>query len=86
MHSGVEQLQDWMRRKGFKQADAARFLGIDQPTMTRIINGSYRPGLTTAVRIEELAGIPAKAWVDASDLESERETAAATVAKRRIVK
>lgn len=86
MHSGVEQLLDWMRRKGFKQADAARFFGIDQPTMTRIVNGTYRPGLTTAVRIEELAGIPTRAWVEASELESEPEPVAATGHKRRIVK
>jgi len=86
MHSGIEQLQDWMRRKGFNQADAARFLGLDQPTMTRIINGTYRPGLTTAVTIERLAGIPTRAWVDASELESEHSPVAAAAGKRRIVK
>lgn len=86
MHSGVEQLLDWMRRKGFKQADAARFFGIDQPTMTRIVNGTYRPGLTTAVMIERLAGIPTRAWVEASELESEPETVVAGPRKRQIVK
>jgi plasmid maintenance system antidote protein VapI len=75
-----------MRRRGFNQADAGRFLGIDQPAMTRIINGTYRPGLTVAIRIEELAGIPAKAWVDASELELEPATASASVQKRRIAK
>jgi transcriptional regulator with XRE-family HTH domain len=86
MHSGVEHLKDWMRRRGFNQADAARFFGIDQPTMTRIINGQYRPGLTTDVKIEELAGIPAKVWVEPSPLDSEPEPVAAISAKRKIVK
>jgi transcriptional regulator with XRE-family HTH domain len=86
MHSGPEQLKDWMRRRGFNQADAARYFGFDQPTMTRIVNGTYRPGLLTAIKIEELAGIPAKAWVDASALESEPEPVTASGAKRRIVK
>lgn len=86
MHSGIEQLKDWMRRRGFNQADAGRFLGVDQPTMTRIVNGTYRPGLTIAVRIEELAGIPTKAWVGTSELESNQEPVSVSPTKRRNVK
>lgn len=86
MQSGPEQLQDWMRRRGFNQADAGRFLKIDQPTMHRILNGTYRPGLTIAIRIESLAGIPAKAWVEASELESEPEPVTQGARKAKIVK
>lgn len=86
MQSGPERLRDWMRRAKLTQAETARLLAVDQPTMTRIVNGVYRPGLTTAARIEAVTGIPARAWVDASELESESEPVAATAGKRRIVK
>jgi plasmid maintenance system antidote protein VapI len=62
MHSGAEQLKDWMRRRGFNQADACRFLGFDAASMSNFCAGKRTPGLETAIRIERLTGIPVEVW------------------------
>jgi plasmid maintenance system antidote protein VapI len=62
MHSGSEQLKDWMRRRGFNQADACRFLGFDAASMSNFCAGKRTPGLETALRIERLTGIPVEVW------------------------
>lgn len=92
MQSGPEQLKDWMRRRGFTQADAARYLGYNEPMVSRILNGGYSPGLKYAIHMERLTGIPVEAW-SASELEESDEDAAVRVAgssgsggKRRVSK
>lgn len=85
MQSGPEQLKDWMRRAKMNQAETARYLGLHEPTVSRILSGTYRPGLTTAVHLEQLTGIPVEAWV-ASELEETDEPVAATAGKRRLTK
>jgi transcriptional regulator with XRE-family HTH domain len=63
MESGAVQLRDWMRRRGFTQADAARFLGFDEPYISVLASGKRTPGLENAVLIEQLSGIPVEAWM-----------------------
>lgn len=63
MHSGPEQLKDWMRRRGFTQADMARYFGWDESFVSVLVSGRRNPGLETAVTIERLAGIPIEAWL-----------------------
>lgn len=81
MQSGPEQLKDWMSRKGFKQADACRFLGFDIATMSNFLAGKRTPGLKLAVRIERATGIPVEAWLptdgdtSASAIEDEPDNA-----------
>jgi transcriptional regulator with XRE-family HTH domain len=75
MHSGPEQLKDWMSRKGFKQADACRFLGFDAATMSNFLAGKRTPGLETAVRIERSTGIPVEAWLPTEIDEAADESA-----------
>ena len=62
MISGPEQMRDWMRRRGFKQADAARYLEMDQGYLSRIVNGEQTPGLNLALKLERLTGIPVETW------------------------
>jgi transcriptional regulator with XRE-family HTH domain len=63
MESGAAQLKDWMRRRGFNQADACRFLGFDQASMSNFCAGKRTPGLETAIHLERLTGIPVEAWL-----------------------
>lgn len=85
MHSGPEQLRDWMRRRGFTQADAARYFGFNEPLVSRILNGTYNPGLKNAILLERLTGIPVEAWAS-SELDETVEAVAAAPAKRRLAK
>lgn len=62
MLSGAEQLKDWMRRRGFKQADAARHLEVDEPYISVLCSGKRTPGLENAILIERRTGIPVEAW------------------------
>lgn len=68
MQAGPEQLKDWMRRRGFTQADAARYIEEDEPTLSRLMTGKQVPGLRKAIRIERHTGIPVEAWA-ASELD-----------------
>lgn len=62
MPSGPEQFKDWMRRRGFNQADAARYLQFDEPYVSVLRSGKRTPGLDNAIHIERLTGIPVEAW------------------------
>lgn len=70
MQSGAEQLQDWMRRRGFNQADAARYLEIPEADISRMSRGLNSPGLNKAILIAKRTGIPVEAWAS-SDLDEE---------------
>jgi transcriptional regulator with XRE-family HTH domain len=60
--SGAEQFKDWMRRRGFTQADAARYLQLDEPYVSVLSSGKRTPGLDNAIHLERLTGIPVEAW------------------------
>lgn len=85
MQSGQEQMKDWMRRRGFTQADAARYFEYPESMISRIVNGGYSPGLRSALHIEDLTGIPVDAWVT-SELEDETEPQPSVASKRKIAK
>jgi len=63
MQSGATQLLAWIRRRGFSQREAAEYLGWEETFISKLVNGERTPGLTNAVKIEDLTGIPTKAWV-----------------------
>lgn len=71
-----------MRRRGFKQSDAARYLEFDEPYVSVLLSGKRSPGLANAVRIERHTGIPVEAWA-ASELAELDQDAAAAPAKRK---
>ena len=84
MQSGPDQLRDWMRRRGFLQSDAARYLGLPEPTVSKVLSGGDRLGLNRAIHVERLTGIPVEAW--ASELGYSESTEIETPPKRRVAK
>ena len=76
MDSGAEQLKDWMRRRGFKSADAARYLEMDEPYISVLVNAKRTPGLDNAIKLERLTGIPVEAWMETEVDETESAVAA----------
>ena len=75
MQSGPEQFKDWMRRRGFTQADAARYLNYDEPYVSVLLSGKRTPGLDNAIHMERLTGIPVEAWSSSQVDESDPVTA-----------
>ncbi len=63
MQSGPQQLRDWMKRRQFRNEEAAEYLGIDASVMTKLANGSRNAGLKIAIMIERHTGIPVEAWL-----------------------
>lgn len=84
LEAGPAQLRDWMRRRGFTQADAARYFGWDDPFLSKIVNGAHRPGLMIALKIEEYTGIPVEAWASRQDESADDDSVGA--GKRRVAK
>lgn len=70
-----------MRRRGFTQADAARYLETDEPYISVLLSAKRSPGLANAIRLERLTGIPVEAW--ASTELDESETLAGTSPRKR---
>lgn len=81
MQSGPEQLKDWMRRRGFTQADMARYFNWDQSFVSVLLSGRRSPGLETAITIERLAGIPVEAWLP-SEVDKTEPAVQGSAAKR----
>ena len=82
MRSGTEQLADWMRRRGFTQADAARYFGCHRSLLSLLLSGERTPGLASALTIERLTGIPVEAWSE-TPVDNLEPAMAADTAKRK---
>lgn len=85
MLDGVEQLKDWMRRRGFTQADAARYLAWTEPYLSKVMTGAFGLGLKNAIALERLTGIPVEAWAS-SEVDESVSDAAVRTAKPRVAK
>lgn len=59
-----------MRKRGFTQADAARYLGWPEPFLSKLLSGSRTPQLRNAIKLERLTGIPVEAWLS-SDVDND---------------
>ena len=73
-----------MRRRGFTQADACRYLGFDEPYLSGLLSGRRSPGLANAICLERLTGIPVEAWAHEVADADDRQPAVA--AKRKVAK
>lgn len=73
-----------MRRRGFTQADAARYLEMTEPRICVILSARYSPGLVTALHIERLTGIPVEAW--ASEVDEAADAEPVATGKRKVAK
>lgn len=85
MQPGHEQLKDWMHRRRFLQQEAAEYLGLDAPYVSKLLSGTRSPGLDNAVKIERATGIPIEAWME-SELDTSSEPVAASAAKPQTAK
>lgn len=65
-----------MRRRGFTQADAARFLEFEPPYINDLLTERRTPGLANAIRIERRTGISVEAWTP-SEIDEHATVAAA---------
>jgi len=63
MQTGRERLRQWIDRSKVNQLEAAALIGIDHTQLSHILTGRRRPGLDTAVKIEQATGIVVEAWV-----------------------
>jgi transcriptional regulator with XRE-family HTH domain len=86
MPTGAEQLKDWMERRWplstRKARETAEYFGFDETFISQLLRGARRPGLTNALHIERLSGIPVEAWVS-EPLDESAETVSAKPANRR---
>lgn len=71
-----------MRRRGFTQADAARYMGCDESFVSMLMSGRRGAGLLNAIKIERLTGIPVEAWA-ASDVDELASAIGADSPKRK---
>jgi len=84
MRSGPKEFRDWMRRRGFTQADASRYLEYTEALVSKILAGTHNLGLRNAIHVERLTGIPVEVW--ASELDDESESVVAGNGKRKVAK
>lgn len=61
--SAVERFRGWFERAQLSAAEVARDLGVDASYVSHLRAGRRVPSLVIAARIEQLTGIPARAWV-----------------------
>ncbi len=55
-----------MERRGFKQSEAAAFIGIDATYLSQVLNEVRTPGLSNALRIERHTGIAVESWASSA--------------------
>jgi plasmid maintenance system antidote protein VapI len=63
MLDGAERLRDWVHRSRCSKGEAAQMLGIGQVYLSQLLHRKRKPGLETAVRIEQVTGISVESWV-----------------------
>lgn len=81
MKSGRQRLREWIDRSKINQNQAAELLSITPVFLSQILNGDRTPGLTNALKIEDVTGIAVRSW-QISELSDAAEPAHASGAKR----
>src|SRR5262245_48858721 len=64
---GPSRLELWLVRSRYTQVEAARLIGITPSQFNQLVQGTRRPGLTTAHAVEDITGIPTRAWESITD-------------------
>ncbi len=67
MNDARTRLADWIERTKVSQRHAAKLLGMHFTFLNNVLTGRRVPGLTNAVKIERVTGIPAVSWVPSLD-------------------
>lgn len=63
MQSGRARLREWIKRSECNQLQAAEILGFTPVFVSQILSGIRKPGLTNAIKIEQVTGISVESWV-----------------------
>ena len=60
----MDKLKEYLARLGVTQNRFAQEIGVEQATVSRLVNGIIRPGIDLAVRIESATGgdVPVSSW------------------------
>src|SRR5262245_24226764 len=59
---GRHRLRDWLDRTRLTQEQAAARIGIHRVHLNQFLTGERRPGLDTAILIEDATGISVRTW------------------------
>lgn len=63
MPTAREALRGWIDRRCDSDREASRLLRMHFTHLSQILSGRRNPGLANAIRIEDVTGIPARAWM-----------------------
>jgi transcriptional regulator with XRE-family HTH domain len=72
-----------MERRGTNLEETARLLDFNQTFLSKILNGHRRPGLTNAIKIENVTGISVRVWAAEPASELDEADAVPAVALRK---
>lgn len=59
---GSDRLARELKKRGWKQEDLKRALGLSRGQVSRWLSGARVPEIAAAVRMEKLLGIPVASW------------------------
>lgn len=62
MKPGRLQLAEWKVKRGVTQREMAELFKVHENFVSLMLKGKRRPGLTLAVAIENLTGVPVRSW------------------------
>lgn len=85
MQSGRQRLRAWITRSKINQNEAADLLSMNPVMLSQVLNGQRKPGLGTAITIEQVTGISVESWV-LSKVSGASEDDTADSSKRQIAK
>lgn len=67
--NAAERLRSYLNRNKLNQAEFAREVGLSEPFVCQLLNGTRQPSLAKAAILEGVTGIPASAWAVSDDSE-----------------
>lgn len=72
------QLSTYLRKNRIRQGEFADLVGVTQGLVSRLANGTSKPGLDLAVRIDKATrgAVPVHSWVEPQSAERDGEAAA----------
>jgi transcriptional regulator with XRE-family HTH domain len=60
--TGRALLAAWLERAKLSQREGAALLEVTEGKLSMYLSGSQRPGLNTALRIQDRTGVPVRSW------------------------
>jgi len=85
MQSGRRRLREWIERSKVNQREAAEIMGVHPVLLNEWLGGSKKPGLASALAIEQTTGISAESWL-LTDVSDDEKADARDTGKRKLAK